>query len=90
MSVVVAISCSQYFLIGLCEGDDNLVVVAFCARVRAKKIQEFLFEQAFGHCYCILTAGPALFLAYIYLMWLRFFFFCSIILLFLFRFYDTK
>ena len=37
----------------------------------------------------VLTVGPALFLAHIYLMWLRFFF-LSIAVLFLFRFYDTK
>ena len=39
----------------------------------------------------VLTVGPALFLAHIYLMLLRFFFFfCSITELFLNRFYDTK
>ena len=37
---------------GLCEGGDNLVAVAFCTPVRAKKIQYFVFGQVFGHCYC--------------------------------------
>ena len=27
-------------------------MVVFCARVRAKKIQDFVFGQVFGHCYC--------------------------------------
>ena len=75
----------------LCEGEDNqIVVVVFCARVQAKKIQDFVFGQVFGHCYCTDCRARTFSRAHILNVVTFFFFFCSITELFLNRFYDTK
>ena len=71
----------------LCEGGDNLVVVAFCTRVGAKKIQYFVFGQVFGHCYCTDCRSRTFSRVHIFNVVS---FFLSIAILFLFRFYDTK
>ena len=73
---------------GLCEGGDNLVAVAFCTPVRAKKIQYFVFGQVFGHCYC--TDCRARIFSRAHIFNVVTFVFLSIAVLFLNRFYDTK
>lgn len=64
---------------------DNPVMVAFCDSVGARKIQDFVLGQVFGHYYCNDVAGLAQ-LSRAHTRFTVVTFLLSITVLFLFRF----